>query len=90
METQKIQLENEKMENSINLILSSLVSFCLLLYIICVKLEVEVWTLKYPLWRNVKKGSTDEDSYSTNLAFMQQYQEQQTPKFLTRQAVLSM
>lgn len=49
METQKIQLENEKMENSVNLILSSLVSFCLLLYIICVKLEVEVWTLKYSL-----------------------------------------
>lgn len=49
METQKIQLENEKMENSINLILSSLVSFCLLLCIICVKLEVEVWTLKYSL-----------------------------------------
>ena len=54
METQKIQLGNEQTENSNNLIFSSLVSFCLLLYtIFCmhaqslshVRLFVIPWTV---------------------------------------------
>lgn len=42
-----MQLGKEQIENSIKLIFSSLVSFYLLLYITCERLELEIWNLKY-------------------------------------------